>query len=176
MSSPYIGQITLFGGTFAPQGWALCNGQILSIAQNAALFSILGTTYGGDGQSTFGLPDLRGRVAIHAGQGPGLTNRTLGSSGGTENVTLTTAQIPSHEHTLRGRNEAADSDDPTNNVPAIAEDQNRNGLPVYSTAAPNADMDADAITPTGGGGSHPNVQPYLTVNYIIALTGVFPSP
>ena len=167
MSEPFIGQIVMFGGNFNPRSWALCDGQLLPISQNTALFSILGTTYGGDGRTTFALPDLRGRVAMHPGSGPGLSPRRLGEKSGVENVILTTNQIPSHTHSLRVKDDDADQGSPVNNVLANAN--------VYSGAAPDAVMNTGAIQNTGGGQQHTNVQPYLCVNYIIALQGIFPS-
>jgi len=166
----FIGQIVMFAGNFAPRSWALCDGQLISISQNTALFSILGTTYGGDGETTFALPDLRGRVAIHKGQGPGLSNYTLGQRGGAETVTLTTQQMPSHNHGIMGTNSNGDQETPGGAVPARkarADD--------YKFAAPDVAMHASMVANAGGGQSHPNIQPYLAVNYIIALFGVFPS-
>ncbi|MEV6026343.1 tail fiber protein [Streptomyces sp. NPDC052036] len=155
------------GFTFAPNGWAMCNGQLLPISQNAALFSLLGTTYGGNGTTTFALPDLRGRVPMHSGQGTGLSARSLGESGGTENITLTTGRMPSHSHTLNG---VAGRQD-TNRVAGAA--PSTGGY--YSTQTPGTAMHPAAIDATGGGQSHPNVQPFLCVNFIIALEGIYPS-
>jgi len=170
MSEPFLGEILMFGGNFAPRSWALCDGQLLPISQNSALFSILGTIYGGDGRTTFALPDMRGRVSIHPGSGPGLSTYRLGEKGGVENVTLTTAQIPSHTHTLRGENRAGNSTDPTNNMLA-------NGSPIYrpQAVADDVNMNAAAVANTGGSQSHTNIQPFLCVNYLIALQGIFPS-
>jgi microcystin-dependent protein len=175
MSEPFIGEIVMFAGNFAPRGWALCDGQLLAISSNTALFSILGTTYGGDGRTTFGLPDLRGRAAMHPGTGPGLATRRLGEKGGVENVTLNETQIPAHNHTATGTVQAhaagPDSESPTGNVLANAES--------YSTQTANTTMAADTVNVTvantGGNQSHTNVQPYQCVNYIIALQGIFPS-
>lgn len=164
---PFIGQIIMFGGNFAPRGWALCDGQLLSIAQHSALFSILGTTYGGDGVSTFGLPDLRGRAAVHAGTGPGLTHRPLGQKSGAETVTLTTNQIPSHNHTLNARNDNSTTRDPTDNSLAQSD--------TYVPRPANDPMNADSISKTGGGQPHDNMQPFQVVNFIIALVGTYPS-
>lgn len=177
MAEPFIGQIILFAGNFEPRGWAFCNGQLLSIAQNTALFSLLGTTYGGNGQTTFALPDLRGRVPLHFGQGPGLSDYILGESGGAEQVTLTQGQMPAHSHqafsTLNASNAADDSTDPTGRVLAVA---NRG---VYNSQTPNVSMAAAAISTTvastGGNQPHDNRQPYLAINYIIALEGIYPS-
>ncbi|MGW2554070.1 phage tail protein [Streptomyces sp. NPDC001635] len=166
MSEPYLGEIRMVGFGYAPQGWALCNGQLLPIAQNTALFSLLGTTYGGNGQTTFALPDLQGRVPLHPGSGAGLSPRVRGESGGTETVTLTTGQIPSHTHTLNGV--AARQD--TNRVAGAVL---ANGG-YYSTQTPDTGMDQAPIGATGGGQPHPNMQPFLCVNFIIALQGIFP--
>lgn len=166
---PFIGQIIMFGGNFAPRGWALCDGQLLAISSHSALFSILGTTYGGDGVSTFGLPDLRGRVAVHAGTGPGLTPRPLGQKSGAETVTLTTNQIPSHNHSLEGSRGTADSNNPTNNYLGVP------SSPIYENNPPNVTMGGASIANTGGGQSHNNMQPFQVVNFIIALEGIYPS-
>ena len=169
----YIGQIIIFAGNFAPKGWAMCNGQLMSIQQNAALFSILGTYYGGNGTSTFGLPDLRGRAPISMGQGPGLPDYALGEMGGVNNVSLTLAQMPAHTHTFNADANSAATTDPTNaymgnigagNTPAI-----------YSTNNPNVAMGAQSIAPAGGNLPVSIMQPYLAVNYIICLAGIFPS-
>ena len=167
MAEPFIAQITLFAGNFAPRGWAFCNGQLLPISQNTALFSLLGTTYGGDGRVTFALPDLRGRVPVHAGQGPGLSNRNLGEAGGNQQVTLDTTQIPSHAHLLRGTNTAGDSPTPTGKVLA-------SGSNIYGTGA-NTQLNNNVIRNTGGGQPHDNMQPWLGMNYIIAMEGIYPS-
>ena len=173
----FIAIIKMFGGNFAPRGWALCNGQILSIAQNTALFSLLGTTFGGNGQTTFALPDLRGRVPIHPGQGPGLSSYSLGQQAGTESITLTQNNLPPHSHILNANaGGKANIANPTGNflgvgnVPSSGENIN-----MYNTAA-----GANALNPgsiTGGGNSNPFsiIQPYLCVNFIICLEGIFPS-
>jgi microcystin-dependent protein len=166
---PFIGEISMFAGNFAPRGWAFCEGQLLSISQNQSLFSILGTTYGGDGRTTFGLPDLRGRVPIHTGVGPGLSNYKLGQKGGAETTTLTTDQLPSHNHTIYASNSAANSSEVTGKIMGKAV-----GIPgLYSSKKPDTNM-----SPTGnsGGGQALDIrQPYLVVHYIIALQGVYPS-
>ncbi|NQZ24317.1 MAG: phage tail protein [Colwellia sp.] len=173
-SEPFLAQITMFGGNFAPRGWALCDGQLLAISSNTALFSILGTTYGGDGRTTFGLPDLRGRVAIHPGNGPGLSPRALGARGGQEMVTLTTAEMPSHNHDvkLRGKDASGNSATPDGNSLATKRRTN-----IYSSAAPDVDMHVGSIAENYSGGSqaHNNMMPFLGVNHIIALAGIFPS-
>jgi microcystin-dependent protein len=164
---PFIGQIIMFGGNFAPRSWAFCDGQLLPISQNTALFSILGTTYGGDGRTNFGLPDLRGRLAMHPGNGPGLSTRTLGEKGGTEQNTLNTAQLPAHSHALAAKEEA-NAADPDGTFIAGS------GFNAFGTAADKT-MNAAAIDNTGGGQSVNNIQPFQCVNYIIALQGTFPS-
>ena len=168
--SPYIGEVQWFAGNFAPRGWAFCDGQLLAIAQNSALFSILGTTYGGDGRTTFALPDVRGRVIIGEGKGPGLSNHPLGQKSGTENETLNTNQIPNHTHTLRASGGEATYAAPAGNVLAST---GRTRL--YDSGAANVDMDASAIAPAGGSLPHNNMQPYNTLSCIIALVGTFPS-
>jgi microcystin-dependent protein len=169
MSEPFIGQIVMFAGNFAPRGWAFCDGQLLAISQYSALFSILGTTYGGDGRTTFALPDLRGRVAMHAGNGPGLSNRPLGTRGGAEEVTLNINQIPSHSHGLAASSAPAADTSPSGNLPAETRRD------AYVSGSPNTTMATAAISNTGGSQAHTNVQPYTVVNYIIALQGIFPS-
>ena len=175
MSDPFVGEIRMFAGNFAPRSWAFCDGQLLAVSQNDALFSLLGTIYGGDGRTTFGLPDLRGRVPLHAGQGPGLTNRRLGSKGGSETVTLTTNQIPSHRHTLSATPNAGDSMSPVNKVPALTPLASGAGRPWYSDETPDTQMSSTAFTNSGGSRSHINEMPTLCVNFIIALFGIYPS-
>jgi len=168
---PFIGEIKLFAGNFAPRAWAFCDGQLLPISQNSALFSILGTTYGGDGRTTFALPDLRGRVPLGPRQGAGLSSYREGQQGGQEHVTLTTSEIPSHSHSLKADVNPGTTNVPTNHVLAnTAAFDNE-----YSTATPNTNMNSAAIGNTGGNQSHENRQPFLALNYIIALQGVFPS-
>lgn len=168
MSDPFVGEIKMFAGTFAPRGWALCDGQLLSIPQYDALFSLLGTIYGGDGRTTFGLPELRGRVPLHQGTGPGLTPRAIGQKSGQETVTLSVAQLPPHGHTLNASAEQADATGAAGNLRA------RTGDDAYSTS-PDVTLASTAIAATGGGASHANVQPFLCINFIIALVGVYPS-
>lgn len=176
MSEPFIGEIVMFGGNFAPRSWAFCDGQLLSISQNTALFSILGTTYGGDGRTTFGLPDLRGRVPMGPRNGPGLTPRSLGQRGGVENVTLNANQMPSHTHAASANAvaPAGNSNDAAGNFWA---DDAGVSSGTYHTGPTNTTMNGNAITvqPSGGNQSHDNVQPFLAVNFIIAITGIFPS-
>jgi microcystin-dependent protein len=167
---PLIGQLALVPYNFAPRGWASCNGQILSIAQNTALFSLLGTTYGGDGQVTFALPDLRGRVPIHFGQGPGRSDYTLGQVGGEEATTLTIAQMPAHAHAALADPGVGSSDSPGGNLPA----RNGAGVPQYGSGT-GASLSTGAIGISGGSQPHNNIQPYLTLHWIIALEGIYPS-
>jgi len=176
MANPYLGEIRMFAGTFAPVGWALCNGQLLAIAASTdteALFNLIGTTYGGDGQSTFALPDLRGRVPIHQGQGPGLANSyVLAEMGGAESVTLTVAQLPSHTHTARGRAGIGTSDVPANRVWAAPSEPSA----LLYGAPPNVAMASAVIQNAGGRQAHENMLPFLAINFIICLSGIFPSP
>jgi microcystin-dependent protein len=169
---PFIGQILLFAGNFAPRGWALCQGQLLPIAQNSALFSILGTTYGGDGRTTFALPDLRGRVPVSSGQGPGLSPYTLGENGGTEQVTLLSTQMPAHTHVLVANNTAGTRAEPEGNVLAA---ESAGATQIYSDASATVTMNPVSISATGGSQPHSNLQPFLCLNYIIALEGIYPS-
>ena len=196
MSEPFLGQITLFAGNFAPRGWAFCEGQQLSIAQNSALFSILGTTYGGNGQTTFALPDLRGRAPVQQGQGPGLSRYSLGQQSGSEHVTLTAGQMPPHTHgaklagdavsvSVKVANVASTAASPAGNVPAQSGTAERPAQPVNSYAAATAatgelggvevkGSGAINVDPAGGGQPISTVQPVLALNYIIALEGIFP--
>lgn len=167
---PFIGEVQWFAGNFVPRGWAGCDGQLLSINENQALFSILGTTYGGDGRNTFALPDVRGRTILHAGRGPGLSDRRLGAKSGTETVTLNANQMSNHTHTLRASSGSATAVAPAGNVLASP---GRTRL--YDSGAANTNMNAGAITSTGGNQPHNNMQPYNTLTCIIALQGVFPS-
>ena len=175
--NPFLAQIIMFGGNFAPRGWALCDGQLLPINQYQALFSLLGTTYGGDGRTTFALPELRGRAPVHSGQGPGLTDRRLGSKGGTETNTLVTANMPSHNHNpqLRAESAAGSSGNPTNNLLGVV----TTGADIYAPPVPAAEvnMSGDGIVSSNVGNSTAvnNMMPYQAVNYIIALQGTFPS-
>ncbi|MCO6457616.1 MAG: phage tail protein [Pirellulaceae bacterium] len=170
MSEPFIAEIRIWGLNFAPRGWAFCDGQLLSIAQNTALFSLLGTTFGGDGTTTFGLPDMRGRAPLHPGQGPGLSLRRLGDRAGAENDTLSLGEVPSHSHTLQASSNEADDDAPEGNVPAASED-----VPLFAEAGALVDMKSGALGTTGSGQPHPNMQPFLVLNFTLALTGIFPS-
>lgn len=170
MSEPFVGEIRMFAGNFAPRGWAFCDGQLLAVSQNDALFSLFGTIYGGDGRTTFGLPDLRGRIPIHAGSGPGLSPRRLGAKGGEEKVTLTVNQLPSHTHPLTGTASGATTIDPVGNAPAqgLADYLNPRGPAV-------GQMSGLSITNTGGSRSHTNLMPFLCVHFIVALFGIYPS-
>lgn len=169
MAQPFIGEVKMFGGNFAILGYAFCNGQLMSIAQNDALFALIGTTYGGDGQTTFGLPDLRGRIPLHQGQGPGLTNRIIGESSGTETVTITTQQMAGHNHTVIANSNGGSSPNPQNNIVAGATQGNP-----YNQTAVDSQMGNQGIGPTGGSQPHDNMQPYLCISFIIALEGIFP--
>ncbi len=171
MAEPFIGEIRMFAGTFAPRGWAFCDGQLLSITQNEALFSLFGTTYGGDGRTTFGLPEARGRVAIHVGQGPGLSNRPLGQKAGVEDVTINENQLPGHSHEpMKATSDNSSQPSASGNMLASA------GFDPYRLATPTSALaPATAITNTGGGGSHNNLQPFLGINCIVALVGIFPA-
>jgi microcystin-dependent protein len=172
MATPLLGEIKMVPYNFAPKGWAFCNGQLLSISQNTALFSLLGTTYGGNGTTTFALPDFRGRVPTSAGQGPGLSNYTLGEQTGTESVTLTVAQLPAHNHTVNGVASGGNQASPAGGSPAI---ESTGTSLDYSSAAPNSAMNAAMVSPTGSTQPHSNIQPLLCVNFVIALVGIFPS-
>ncbi len=164
MSQAYVGEIRMFAGNFAPAGWMLCQGQIVPISNFETLFNLIGTTYGGDGQSTFGLPDLRSRVPVHQGAG-----FTLAQNGGTENVTLTVQQIPAHSHVPQGYTPSGNQGTPTGGVWA------QSSLNQYSNAAPSGAMSSSAIGNTGGSQPHDNMLPFLAVNFIISLYGVYPS-
>lgn len=186
MSEPFIGQIQPYGFNFAPRGWAKCDGQLLPISSNTALFSLLGTTYGGDGRTTFALPDLRGRVPMHLGSGPGLSTRKIGQKGGAERVTLNEAQMPAHHHSGTVEVSGAvqcnpgdgNADSPGGNTIAKIARTNQ-----FSSAGPSSPMHDDTITASGnfstsnagGSQSHDNMTPYLVINYCIALVGLFPS-
>jgi len=166
MAQPYVGEIRMFAGNFAPAGWMFCEGQLLPISENETLFQLIGTTYGGDGESTFSLPDLRGRIPIHQGNG-----FILAETGGAEEITLTTNQIPIHTHPLLA---SGDVGDQINLAGALT--SNSNGVIPYIEDAPGVPMNAGAIGPAGGSQPHTNFQPYLCINFIISLFGIFPSP
>lgn len=172
MAEPFLGEIRTFGFNFPPIGWALCNGQLMSISQNTALFSLLGTFYGGDGIRTFALPDLQGRVGIHMGTGPGLSTYVIGEQGGTENVTLLENEMPAHNHVVAANSGGGNSLVPTSCV--WSADASGGSAP-YSSNTPNTSMVANAIGTAGGNQPHSNLQPFLALNYCIALAGIFPS-
>ena len=171
MSEPFIAEVRIFAGNFAPRGWAFCNGQILPIAQNTALFSLIGTTYGGDGRTTTALPDMQGRAPMHPGNGPGLSSRRLGERSGTSAVTLTEAELPAHGHTHNASPAPSASLAPDNGSYAARSI----GGNAYVAAAPDANLNAAAVTVSGGGQAHNNMQPFTALNFIIALVGIYPS-
>lgn len=181
MSQPFIAEIRIFAGNFNPRGWAFCDGQLLPISQNTALFSLIGTTYGGNGQTTFGLPDLRGRVPMHMGQGPGLSNHVQGEKSGTESVTVLPANLPPHTHAFSATagmpcfNGPGSSDSPAGGIPAgSATDENY--APAASANGQMAPVSIAGTTAAAGGGQPISVvQPYLVLNFVIALQGIFPS-
>lgn len=178
----YIGEIRIFGGNFPPRDWAFCNGVLMSVQQYSALFSVLGTAYGGDGIRTFALPNLQGSVPMGAGAGPGLTPRSLGDTGGSTSVQLTTATMPAHNHGVACSNTSGNSPAPTGNFPA-ASDQNRT-TKIYSdtpySLGPSGLLNPLALMPTGGSNgnalAHNNMMPYMAVNFIICLSGIYPTP
>lgn len=169
---PYVGEIRLMAYGFAPRFWALCNGQLLPINQHQALFSLLGTNYGGNGQTNFALPDLRGCVAIHQGQGPGLTNRSVGERGGAESHTLTLGELPAHTHVARCSSQNGTTADAS---PSVVPARNPAGIPQWGPNTANA-MSAMAIANAGGSQPHNNLQPYTTLHFVISLQGIFPLP
>jgi microcystin-dependent protein len=171
MSESFVGEIRMFAGNFAPRGWAYCDGQLLAISQNDALFSLFGTFYGGDGRTTFGLPDLRGRIPIHAGNGPGLSPRNIGQKGGSENVTLTVNQLPSHTHPAKALNKPGDSSSPEGRHWAY----NSSSYPPYSSADLDRAMAFDALSTVGGSQQHSNMMPFMCIHFIVALSGIYPS-
>jgi len=166
MADPFVAEIRIMTSNFAPQGWAFCNGQILPLSQNTALFSLLGTIYGGNGQSNFALPNIQGNHVMHHGQGPGLSLRDLGEIGGSENVTLLESEIPSHSHAINAVNDSGLQTSPSNALPARA--------PMYKSSGTLVSMAGTSVVPSGGSLPHNNRQPYLTLNFCIALQGVFP--
>ena len=173
MADPFVAEIRIFPFNFAPKGWAFCDGQLLPISQNTALFSLLGTTYGGDGKSNFALPDLQGNAPMHPGQGPGLSLHDLGETGGSDTVTLLQSEMPAHAHSLRAHN--ADQADHQNPDASTSIAQSANGAAFQSTTNSNLMPLADAtLAPAGGDLPHNNLQPYLTLNFCIAMQGVYP--
>lgn len=174
MSDPFVAEIRMFAGNFAPVGWALCNGQLLPISQNTALFSLLGTNYGGDGRSTFGLPNLQGAAPVHQGAGPGLSPRDVGETGGQQFVTLLQSEIPAHTHTVEGVAVSSGLGSPAGNVWGTM-GRGRGNAYVPSDPATNVSMSPLATSVAGGGQPHNNMPPYLTLTFMIALLGVFPA-
>lgn len=170
MSDPFVGEIRMFAGNFAPRSWALCDGQLLAVNQNDALFSLFGTIYGGDGRTTFALPDLRGRIPIHMGSGPGLTPRQIGSKSGSETVTVTVNQLPSHSHPMQATEEPADSPNPGGKIPGRS-----TALDLYINQSPSTVLNPASVTSVGGSQSHTNLMPTQCVHFIVALFGVYPS-
>ncbi|MCH9649024.1 MAG: tail fiber protein [Deltaproteobacteria bacterium] len=168
MSEPFIAEIRIFAGNFAPRSWAFCNGQLLPVSQNTALFSLIGTTYGGDGRTTTALPNMKGRVPMHPGRGPGLTSRRLGQRGGTEMVSLTEAQMPNHTHSLIASEEDPGATEPQGHYLP-------NGNQMYGTNKSMVNMADQALPNTGGSQPHNNLQPFIVMNFIIALQGLYPS-
>lgn len=173
MSEPFIAEIRIFAGNFAPRSWAFCDGQLLPVSQNTALFSLIGTTYGGDGRTTMALPDLQGRAPMHPGRGPGLTARRLGEKVGVTTVTLTEAQIPSHSHTVRASSGNGGVPGPSSSTSFSS--SGVDALYHTDTQTNQVDMAMETLGTAGGSQSHDNVQPYLTLNFIIALQGLYPS-
>jgi len=173
MADPFVAEIRIFPFNFAPKGWAWCDGQLMPISQNTALFSLLGTTYGGDGKSTFALPNMQGNAPMHPGQGPGLSLHDLGETGGSETVTLLESEIPAHSHSMRAHNgDQADAQNPSANT-SLA--QSANGFAYQQTTNSNlTNMAPETLTPAGGDQPHNNMMPYLTLYFNIALQGVFP--
>jgi microcystin-dependent protein len=168
---PFVAEIRIFGFNFAPKGWAFCDGQLLPLSQNTALFSLLGTTYGGDGKSNFALPNMQGNAPMHPGQGPGLSLHDLGETGGSQTVTLLESEIPSHTHTLLANAVAGDTNAPG---PGVSLTRSHNANAYQSTTNQNLVSLAHAVSPIGGDQPHNNMMPYITMNFCIALQGVFP--
>ena len=172
MADPFVAEVRILPTNFAPTGWAFCDGQLLPLSQNTALFSLLGTTYGGNGQSTFALPDLQGRAPMHPGQGPGLSNHDLGETGGSQTSTLLESEIPAHAHAIRA--DAADPADVQAPSPAVVLARSQGGNAYQTSTASLVSLAATSLGTVGGGQPHNNMQPYLTLNFCIALQGVFP--
>lgn len=172
MADPFVAEIRIFPFNFAPKGWAFCDGQLLPLSQNTALFSLMGTTYGGNGKSNFALPDLQGRAPMHPGQGPGLSLHDLGETGGSETVTLLESEIPAHNHMVSAASSTGNSPTPGSNV-VLCKIAGENAFHTQA-AAPQVLMAAQALVPAGGDAPHNNMMPYITFNFCIALQGVFP--
>jgi microcystin-dependent protein len=175
MSEPFVAEIRIFAGNFAPRGWAFCDGQLLPIAQNTALFSLIGTTYGGDGRSTTALPNLQGRAPMHPGRGPGLTARRLGERTGAETITLAEAQMPSHSHTVRASNTMGTPGLGPTNTTSLARSRIGDSLYHAGSSSTLVDLASESVSTSGGGQAHTNLQPFLVMNFIIALVGTYPS-
>jgi microcystin-dependent protein len=178
MTSPFLAEIRIFPFNFPPKGWAFCDGQLLPISQNTALFSLLGTTYGGDGKATFALPNFQGNVPVHAGQGPGLSQYFLGETTGSETVTLLTSEMPAHTHNLVATTDPATTSDPTNAILAEGkwdDGKGNTGQVLSYLGATNTQMNNQALGVAGGSQPHNNLMPYLTLNFCIALQGIFPA-
>lgn len=171
MGTPYVGEIRIFAGNFAPNGWAFCNGQLVPISEYETLFNLIGTTYGGDGQETFGLPDLQGRVPVHMGQGSGLSNYVIGQMAGVESVTLTQQQLPNHTHALTATTAPGTGNSPAGNTFAQS-----STVKLYTEDATTVNLAPTSILATGGSQPHDNFQPSLALNFIISFFGVYPSP
>jgi microcystin-dependent protein len=169
MADPFVAEIRIFPFNFAPKGWAFCNGQLLPLSQNTALFSLLGTTYGGDGKSTFALPDMEGRAPMHPGQGPGLSLHDLGETGGSETVTLLESEIPAHSHTWKASGQDSTSQSPVGERFAVGI-----AVTMYAALSAQTNLSPNALAPAGGDQPHNNMMPYLTLSFCIALQGVFP--
>jgi microcystin-dependent protein len=170
MAQPYIGEIRMFGGNFAPVGWEFCNGQLVPISENDALFTLIGTTYGGDGEETFALPNLQGRVPVHQGQGAGLSSRIIGENAGVPEVTLTTQQLASHTHPLMATTNLGNSSNAQNRVLATG-----TNVTMFRVIAPNVPFAANVLGPVGGSQPHDNLMPYAVISFIISMFGIFPS-
>ncbi|MEM7241313.1 MAG: tail fiber protein [Pseudomonadota bacterium] len=173
MSEPFVGEIRMFAGNFAPRGWAFCDGQLIATAQNDALFSLFGTVYGGDGRTTFGLPDMRGRIPVHAGTGPGLSSRRLGIKGGAETVTLNAINLPAHSHSQFAETSDADQTTPTDHM--LGKTGSGNPYYVGDLSQDLTAMNISTLQNAGGSNAHTNLMPYLCVNFIVSLFGIYPS-
>ena len=171
MAQPYVGEIRMFAGNFPPNGWMFCDGQLLPISENETLFQLIGTTYGGDGESTFALPNLQSRMPMHFGTGPDGVTYQIAEAAGVESVTLTTQQIPVHTHTMLASSNTATSSVPTNEVLGKS-----TAIDAFINAQPSTALSPQAVTPVGGSQPHENMQPFLCINHIISLFGIFPSP
>ncbi|MET1254972.1 phage tail protein [Aliikangiella maris] len=174
MSDPFLGEIRMFGGNFPPRQWAFCNGTLLEIANYNALFSLIGTIYGGDGRSTFALPDMRGRIPLHYGTGPGLTPRLIGSKFGTEQVQLSISEIPSHNHSIQASKSSAQSSNPGQDLPASQIDGDQPYTSVPTDPARFQTMSSETVSSSGGSQQHYNMMPYQSISFIICINGLYP--